>query len=142
MGQMLKYSFGVILFLSGLIGAFGLGESPSQINGTLPQTGSQKTITQPVADTPNKIQIESQKTANPSSYKPISDDGGDVGTYKPVSTDESDSYINVDGERVQSPTYYPSAPAGASAQCNDGTYSFSRNRRGTCSGHGGVAQWL
>lgn len=33
-------------------------------------------------------------------------------------------------------------PAGASAICRDGTYSYSRNRRGTCSWHGGVAQWL
>ena len=33
-------------------------------------------------------------------------------------------------------------PDGASARCRDGTYSFSRHRRGTCSGHGGVAAWL
>lgn len=32
--------------------------------------------------------------------------------------------------------------AGASAKCRDGSYSFSRSRRGTCSGHGGVAAWL
>lgn len=51
-------------------------------------------------------------------------------------------YTNTDGERVQSPTYYKTAPAGATALCRDGTYSFSRNRRGTCSHHGGVAKWL
>jgi Protein of unknown function (DUF3761) len=34
------------------------------------------------------------------------------------------------------------APAGATAKCNDGTYSFSQHRRGTCSHHGGVAVWL
>ena len=51
-------------------------------------------------------------------------------------------YINSDGERVQSPTYYNSVPAGATALCRDGTYSFSRNRRGTCSHHGGVSKWL
>ncbi|WP_248001056.1 DUF3761 domain-containing protein [Streptomyces sp. RPA4-5] len=34
------------------------------------------------------------------------------------------------------------APAGASAQCNDGTYSYSAHRRGTCSHHHGVAVWL
>jgi hypothetical protein len=32
--------------------------------------------------------------------------------------------------------------SGASAICNDGTYSYSRHRRGTCSWHGGVRQWL
>lgn len=51
-------------------------------------------------------------------------------------------YINSAGQRVQSPSYYPSAPRGATARCVDGTYSFSRNRRGACSHHGGVAQWL
>ena len=51
-------------------------------------------------------------------------------------------YTNTQGERVQSPTYYKSTPAGATALCRDGTYSFSRNRRGTCSRHGGVARWL
>ena len=51
-------------------------------------------------------------------------------------------YTNVDGYWVQSPTYYNSIPAGATALCRDGTYSFSRNRRGTCSHHGGVARWL
>ncbi|MGI5531303.1 DUF3761 domain-containing protein [Streptomyces syringium] len=32
--------------------------------------------------------------------------------------------------------------SGASALCNDGSYSYSAHRRGTCSHHGGVAQWL
>ena len=33
-------------------------------------------------------------------------------------------------------------PPGATAQCKDGTYSFSQTRSGTCSHHGGVAVWL
>lgn len=53
-----------------------------------------------------------------------------------------DSYINTRGHRVQSPTYYDIPPKTASAECNDGTYSFSESRRGTCSGHGGVKKWL
>lgn len=32
-------------------------------------------------------------------------------------------------------------PAGATARCNDGTYSYSQTRQGTCSHHGGVAEW-
>lgn len=51
-------------------------------------------------------------------------------------------YTNSAGQRVQSPTYYSSAPRGATARCVDGTYSFSQNRCGTRSHHGGVAQWL
>ena len=34
------------------------------------------------------------------------------------------------------------APAGASAKCKDGTYSFSKTRSGTCSRHGGVLEWI
>jgi 5-methylcytosine-specific restriction endonuclease McrA len=33
-------------------------------------------------------------------------------------------------------------PPGATALCQDGTYSFSQHRSGTCSHHGGVARWL
>ncbi len=51
-------------------------------------------------------------------------------------------YQNVDYETVQSPTKYNQIPAEASAICRDGTYSFSRHRRGTCSHHGGVKEWL
>lgn len=68
-------------------------------------------------------------------------------TYSPSTTysihrSNVKHYTNVDGYRVQSPTRYSSTPAGATALCRDGTYSFSRNRRGTCSHHGGVARWL
>lgn len=52
------------------------------------------------------------------------------------------SYVNVDGICVSGPVAAPSPPAGATAQCNDGTYSFSQHRSGTCSHHGGVAIWL
>jgi hypothetical protein len=33
-------------------------------------------------------------------------------------------------------------PPGATAQCRDGTYSYSQHHAGTCSYHGGVAVWL
>jgi hypothetical protein len=52
-------------------------------------------------------------------------------------------YTNVDGQSVHSPAYSSGGvPAGATAQCTDGTYSFSQHRQGTCSHHGGVAEWL
>ena len=62
--------------------------------------------------------------------------------YHPSPTSTVRHYCNVDGYRVQSPTYYNGVPAGATAICRDGTYSFSKHRRGTCSHHGGVARWL
>ncbi len=51
-------------------------------------------------------------------------------------------YTNTYGNEVHSPAYSQTVPLGASAQCRDGTYSFSQSRRGTCSRHGGVAKWL
>lgn len=53
-----------------------------------------------------------------------------------------DYYTNVDGAQVHRPVFSSGAPSGATAQCRDGSYSFSRHRRGTCSHHGGVARWL
>ena len=53
-----------------------------------------------------------------------------------------DTYTNVDGNQVQRPTSAASAPSGATAHCQDGTYSFSQHHSGTCSGHGGVAAFL
>ncbi|HEY3724539.1 MAG TPA: DUF3761 domain-containing protein [Acidimicrobiia bacterium] len=54
------------------------------------------------------------------------------------------SYVNSSGNTVCSPYTPPGggAPPGATAKCTDGTYSSSQHRSGTCSGHGGVAQWL
>jgi len=57
---------------------------------------------------------------------------------------EHGHYTNKQGAVIHSPAHSKSGavPKGASAQCTDGTYSFSQHRRGTCSHHGGVAQWL
>lgn len=69
-----------------------------------------------------------------------------VGTYvAPVVTAPScsnGSYVNSSGDTVCSPSYSPSTPSGATAKCRDGTYSYSQHHSGTCSYHGGVAQWL
>ena len=53
-------------------------------------------------------------------------------------------YKNVDGIDVHSPAHSTdgSIPEEATAQCAEGTYSFSQHRSGTCSSHGGVDQWL
>jgi Protein of unknown function (DUF3761) len=54
------------------------------------------------------------------------------------------TYTNRDGNTVHAPARSLSgkAPQGATARCRDGSYSFSRHRSGTCSRHGGVADWL
>jgi hypothetical protein len=52
------------------------------------------------------------------------------------------TYENSAGNVVCKPYESPTQPAGATARCEDGTYSFSESRSGTCSDHGGVAVWL
>jgi hypothetical protein len=54
----------------------------------------------------------------------------------------ADYYRNSTGNCVHRPEQAPARPAGATAKCADGAYSFSQHRQGTCSGHGGVGQWL
>lgn len=54
-------------------------------------------------------------------------------------------YENVDSQCIpvpQQPVPGGGVPPGATAVCDDGSYSFSTHRSGTCSGHGGVGQWL
>jgi hypothetical protein len=52
------------------------------------------------------------------------------------------TYVNSKGQTVPRPENCSAPPKGATAQCRDGTYSFSKSRSGTCSHHGGVAKWL
>ena len=52
------------------------------------------------------------------------------------------TYENSAGNIVCKPYESPTQPAGATAKCGDGSYSFSESRSGTCSHHGGVAVWL
>ena len=70
-----------------------------------------------------------------------SSDDTDVSGTSDATCDD-DSYVSSDGDCVHRPVVAATAPEGASAQCNDGTYSFSEHRRGTCSHPGGVAEWL
>lgn len=69
-------------------------------------------------------------------------------TYQQASSQPADNlsndnyYANSSGNSVHSPAYSNAIPVGATARCRDGTYSFSQSRRGTCSHHGGVSQWL
>jgi hypothetical protein len=51
--------------------------------------------------------------------------------------------------KTRIPTIMPTRPLsttdpldGVTAICKDGTYSYSQHRSGTCSGHGGVREWI
>jgi hypothetical protein len=103
---------------------FVLVLGPSGVQGQAQQqTQTNSGSTQASSNTTPNASGGSQQAAPPSQSKPH-------------------SYTNKAGQRVQSPTKSSSVPAGATAQCRDGSYSFSQNHRGTCSHHGGVASWL
>jgi hypothetical protein len=63
-------------------------------------------------------------------------------TYSSTTSLDPEYYTNVSGNRVHRPVFSSKVPSGATAQCVDGSYSFSQHARGTCSHHGGVAHRL
>ena len=72
-----------------------------------------------------------------------------AGDPVPSGADESQlvvhgHYVNRNGQEVHAPAHSKTGvvPAGATAKCRDGTFSFSQHRSGTCSHHGGVSNWL
>lgn len=60
-------------------------------------------------------------------------------TIPPDTSCSTGYYKNSDGNCIHVPS---ENPQGATAQCRDGSYSYSQHRQGTCSHHGGVAEWL
>lgn len=53
-----------------------------------------------------------------------------------------DETVQANTTTNQSSRTQADVPAEATARCKDGTYSRSAHRSGTCSYHGGVAEWL
>ena len=76
-----------------------------------------------------------------SQQSPTTNSGAKPSLAKPNCASNG-TYVNSKGQTVPRPENCSEPPKGATAQCRDGTYSFSKGRRGTCSHHGGVAKWL
>jgi SH3-like domain-containing protein len=89
------------------------------------------------AETTRPRTVSSERTTSP--QPPTPQDRTSTDSSAP--TPSGRTYVNVDGIRVRSPVFTDTKPEGASARCRDGSYSFSLHRRGTCSHHGGVAEW-
>jgi len=133
--------------------AFVVGVTLSSI-GNKNQTASiQQVYSGSVPTTIQNLQIPSSlqtpqpqqitKTIPPPATTNIVQPSSDPGPQPASGLSNDNYYINSQNNQVHSPSYSNTGdvPAGASAQCRDGTYSFSQNRRGTCSHHGGVATW-
>lgn len=100
-----------------------------------------ETITYKVAYT-NGIQTSKVQASDVVTTPPVTQVTS-MGSYvAPALNCPNGTYVNTAGNTVCSPYSASSAPSGATAQCGDGSYSFSQSRSGTCSHHGGVATWL
>jgi hypothetical protein len=100
-----------------------------------PEPTATSTPTPTLTPIPTHVYIAPTKPYIPPTQEPASQTNSQL--------DNNNHYTNVDGNEVHSPanSVDGSVPAGASAKCGDGTYSFSQHHSGTCSHHGGVAQW-
>lgn len=98
-------------------------------------------VVQPVT-TPIEPITQPQPTAQPQGEPEVQPTSQPVTQPQPATLSNDNYYTNSDGNTVHSPANSNTVPAGASAKCRDGTYSFSKHHSGTCSGHGGVATWL
>lgn len=92
------------------------------------------------------VQISKDLIAQETTTQPVAQ-VTTVGTYvapgpAPQVTCPNGTYINLAGNTVCNPYQSTSPPSGATAECQDGTYSFSQSHSGTCSHHGGVSVWL
>lgn len=70
------------------------------------------------------------------------EDGHDqVVAAAPACRDAHGTYTNSSGHEIRDPACVTGHIQGETAICRDGSHSMSEHRRGTCSRHGGVAQW-
>ncbi|MFJ1760769.1 DUF3761 domain-containing protein [Amycolatopsis sp. NPDC088138] len=129
-------------------GNVGVVESTSSTYSTpaysVPVTTATPTTSEvPVATTvPAAPQTTAPKAVAPKAVAPKTTAAKPKTTAKPApqpAACDADYYRNVDGNCVHRPS---DNPAGATAICKDGSYSYSQNHSGTCSGHGGVRTWL
>ncbi|MGV9247220.1 DUF3761 domain-containing protein [Streptomyces sp. NPDC003710] len=102
--------------------AFGGGNSSAASPAPRPTV----TVTKTAAPAPT---VTVTKTAKPSSAATHKSSAGSVGSSSGGSSSGGSS--NSGGDT--------SHPAGVTALCNDGTYSYAAHHQGACSHHGGVA---
>lgn len=137
----LKAASGLVLGFAVLTGCGDIAAPATVITTTT--TPPPMTYPVPAAPVTSTTTPTSTTTSSPTSVQPLVPAAPSpvAAPPKKAVTAEcgTDYYRNVDGNCVHRPG---GDPAGASAKCKDGSYSYSQNRRGTCSGHGGVATWL
>jgi hypothetical protein len=135
-----------VLVLALVVGGLAGCKVPADSPGGQPQPAvraSVATSSSAPAASPSAASTTPVPAATPTRTEAAADGGGNGGTTGGTTGGcAADEYRNVDGDCVHRPVDAPGAPPGATAECKDGTYSFSQHRSGTCSHHGGVRRWL
>ncbi|MBB4688634.1 DUF3761 domain-containing protein [Amycolatopsis jiangsuensis] len=151
---------GMVLAAGALIAGCGTGAPPGN-TGVLPASGPPVTsVSSPpttesslpessvVSTAPTTVVVPTTTAAKPTASKtapkttaakPKAAPKTTAAKKKSTAQCGADYYRNSSGACVHRPS---SNPSGATAKCKDGSYSYSQHRSGTCSGHGGVKQWL
>lgn len=127
---------GVILVVIAVVGIANASPSPTPTDSAKPAAVDVPTTSETAITTTAPVE-----TPEPAPVDAPAPTPAPVAAPKPK-TCAAGYYLNVDDNCISSPVAAPSTPAGATAECRDGTYSFSQHRSGTCSHHGGVARWL
>jgi Protein of unknown function (DUF3761) len=136
------------LLLLGGCGPLDAPAAPEPVGATVSSTPSASPTpyvsATPAAATPTAVAAPTPAATPAANPAPAngSGNGGGSGAGSGGGTCAADEYRNVDGQCIPRPRQADAPPPGATAQCNDGTYSFSTHRSGTCSHHGGVRRWL
>jgi hypothetical protein len=118
------------LFISALIASSSSNPANNAVEYKVPAVSNSASVVNSFANTEVKTPTTEIKIAPKTETQP-------------TKLSNNNTYVNTAGNTVHSPAYSETGniPAGASARCGDGTYSFSQSRRGTCSRHGGVNTW-
>ncbi len=134
-GSSIKDKFENYLHAQVCGGKLSLVEAQAEISGNWFKYYS---ATTPNTKTPSKSSIPSTSSKPPvSSKSPASPSPSQPSSLIP----SVPSTPTTPSPTPQFDTVQTNRPVGATALCRDGSYSFSQSRRGTCSHHGGVAQW-
>jgi hypothetical protein len=139
------WAIGTIWVISLFSGSNNSIQSAQSINASDSSTVQEEIAPSEEYSVPSTdIEDPSEDTYDDSSSYDSSSDDSETEDTSDSGLSNDDTYINSNGNEIHSPAYSEnnSVPEGASAQCNDGEYSFSQHRSGTCSRHGGVATWL
>lgn len=123
-------SFMTVFVVGAMALGFGIFDNKPKVQPTATVT-PQKSV-QPTVNIANRTPIKSSpKPQNSLSNQTQS--GNPQNVPKPVPSMTLPPTV--------APTKEKGCPASATARCRDGWCSYSQSRRGTCSHHGGVAEW-